>query len=308
MRAEQRELTKRLRMFQRTAEDSRKASDLKMQDLLAKVQLQRERVASLPTSETADLSPSHAMYKAAERSRTELKELERRVDDLRDFASEQAGELDAVILDLEFAIRDIDEAIDSAAARSDLEADFEQAQRDMAIAKRQAESIPVSVVPQAKEGPTVVQDDYRAARATAAAQGRPILVNFTAHTCIVCRQMEVSVFPQPAVAQHMNSVIEARLHADTSDVELRADIERRIDGIAKTFAQPVYVLMDPRTGQELARFEGASRTPEDFAKFLAAGLERFEKDPAPATSEELWRRIFDLEDEVQALRADVAAK
>ncbi len=89
--------------------------------------------------------------------------------------------------------------------------------------------------------------------------------------------MEISVFPRPAVAGELKHFIEARLHSDAHDLTLRARIAELIPTIAGGFGQPVYVALDPVTGSELGRYEGAALTPQDieqFVEFLRAAREK----------------------------------
>ena len=134
------------------------------------------------------------------------------------------------------------------------------------------------VVPDVAAAPLVIQDDYEAARARADADGRPLLVSFTGHTCVNCRRMEADVFEREAIAALRAQFIEARLHSDASDPVLRADIKLRAEAIAGSFGQPTYVALDPRSGAELARYEGLDQSGgEQFRAFLDKALQ-------------LWRR------------------
>ncbi len=83
--------------------------------------------------------------------------------------------------------------------------------------------------------------------------------------------MEVSIFPLPTVRAEKAKFVEARLHSDTEDLELRKRIAGLIENVAKSTAQPIYVAMNPSTETELGRFNGASiGGPEPFVEFLSA--------------------------------------
>lgn len=82
--------------------------------------------------------------------------------------------------------------------------------------------------------------------------------------------MEQFVFPRPAVAGELKHFVEARLHSDTLDPKLKTRIKELIDDLARSIAQPIYVALDPVTGRELARLEGAPLdSVNKFVEFLA---------------------------------------
>ncbi len=116
---------------------------------------------------------------------------------------------------------------------------------------------------------TIVVDDYDAARETALQQARPLLVNFTGHTCVNCRLMEEKVFRQPAVAAELENVIEARLHTDgRRNLDRILALQNELTGVT---ANPFYVMVDPKSGQVVARFAGATRDEQAFIDFLRSG-------------------------------------
>lgn len=80
--------------------------------------------------------------------------------------------------------------------------------------------------------------------------------------------MEDFVFPQPAVAGELQHFIEARLHSDAHDSKLRERIAELIPTVAGGFGQPIYVALDPRTGKELGRYEGAALNGADIEAFV----------------------------------------
>ena len=91
--------------------------------------------------------------------------------------------------------------------------------------------------------------------------------------------------------------------ADVADDALRLDLERRVTELARVASVPVYVVLDPRTGEELGRLNGSTVDAGEFAAFLQAAATRFDRSGKPATDTELWRRIFELEDEISAFTA-----
>lgn len=150
---------------------------------------------------------------------------------------------------------------------------------------------------------SIIADDFLGARATAAALGRPLFINFTGHTAVNARKMEVTVLSSNAVRPLLATFVEAHLHSDAADAALRLDIKRRAEEIAGTSAVPIYVVIDPRSGEQLGRLDGVDFGGDRFAKFLKDALSRFETAGEPAGDEAMWRRIFILEDQVKALTA-----
>ena len=67
------------------------------------------------------------------------------------------------------------------------------------------------------------------------------------------------------------------LHSDAHDADLRDRIAELIEEIAGSIAQPIYVALDPDTGRELGRFEGATLSnPEPFIAFLQGARSQVE--------------------------------
>ena len=84
--------------------------------------------------------------------------------------------------------------------------------------------------------------------------------------------MEKNVFPLPAVAGILNeSYIEARLHAD-GDVNIEQIRELQME-LAQSVATPFYVVVNPKTGESVATFPGATLGDvSPFTDFLTKGL------------------------------------
>lgn len=81
--------------------------------------------------------------------------------------------------------------------------------------------------------------------------------------------MEEKVFPQPAVAGELARYVEARLHTDGQRNIER--IEELQAALARSVANPIYVIVDPRDERELGRFEGGTLgNPQEFVEFLAS--------------------------------------
>ena len=114
-------------------------------------------------------------------------------------------------------------------------------------------------------------DDYDGAVAAALSADKLLMVNFTGHTCVNCRQMELKVFPKdPVRAELAEYFVEARLHTDgQANIEQIKALQKELAG---TVANPYYVLVDPESGDRLG--EGSWMQPEDFAELLRSARER----------------------------------
>ena len=78
--------------------------------------------------------------------------------------------------------------------------------------------------------------------------------------------MEENVFYLPAVAGLLSdNYVEARLHAD-GEVNIERIRELQLE-LAQSVATPIYVVVDPKTGEKRALLEGATLT--DTSKFTA---------------------------------------
>ena len=114
-------------------------------------------------------------------------------------------------------------------------------------------------------------DDYDGAVAAALSADKLLMVNFTGHTCVNCRQMELKVFPKdPVRAELAEYFVEARLHTDgQANIEQIKALQKELAG---TVANPYYVLVDPESGDRLG--EGSWMQPEDFAELLRSARAR----------------------------------
>ncbi|MDP6850187.1 MAG: hypothetical protein QF524_04515 [Planctomycetota bacterium] len=83
--------------------------------------------------------------------------------------------------------------------------------------------------------------------------------------------MEENIFPQPAVAEFMEGLIEARLHNDGEAKEAVKSLQDKMTG---SFATPIYLLLDPQSGQQLDRRDGALLDEQAFAEWLKLGLSK----------------------------------
>lgn len=76
--------------------------------------------------------------------------------------------------------------------------------------------------------------------------------------------MEEGLFPKPAVAGELSKLIEARLHYDGSKKKAVKELQK---SLVQSYAAPIYVIVDPKTGAILRRVDGVVSEAE-FLKFL----------------------------------------
>ena len=89
--------------------------------------------------------------------------------------------------------------------------------------------------------------EFDAAVETARAQGKPILVDFTAEWCVTCKEIDRTVFANPTVQARLKDV--AFIRADVTDYnEASRDLMRRFGVVGP----PTILFLDPKTGQEFA--------------------------------------------------------
>ena len=81
--------------------------------------------------------------------------------------------------------------------------------------------------------------------------------------------MEEKVFHRAAVAAELKNFVEARLHTDSGDSAKRSEFKALEMELASTQANPVYVILNPRTNTPLGIFEGATLLDDTpFIEFL----------------------------------------
>jgi len=79
--------------------------------------------------------------------------------------------------------------------------------------------------------------------------------------------MENKILPSPAVAGVLNqSYVETRLHTDgEANIDRIRELQKELAG---SVATPIYVLLDPKTGERKGQFKGSTFDEEAFAAFL----------------------------------------
>jgi len=147
--------------------------------------------------------------------------------------------------------------------------------------------------------------DLDEALAVAAAEGKPVFLDFTGWACVNCRKMEDTVWPKEVVKEILSKeYVMCSLYVDEK-VELPAQeqfVYETSDGRKKqiktvgtkwatlqteTFqnnSQPMYALLSPN-GHLLAPLEQSSDDPSEYADWLKCGLDGFEKWKTQASAE-----------------------
>ena len=123
------------------------------------------------------------------------------------------------------------------------------------------------------------------ARELAAAQKKPILIDFTGVNCANCRLMERRVLPRREVVALLKKFVTVELFTDFVDIssitadqrqKLAEANQERILELAKEATNPFYVVLSP-TGDVLARMGGYSDPPV-FVDFLTKALDKLPQE------------------------------
>jgi len=130
--------------------------------------------------------------------------------------------------------------------------------------------------------------DYEQGRQAALAQGKPMLVDFTGHGCVNCREMEARVWSDPRVLKMMKEdYVVVALYADDKKLLPEKDWVTTAEGkVLKSLgkvnsyfaltrfgvnAQPYYAILDPATEEHKVQPRGYDLEVEAFVKFLNSG-------------------------------------
>lgn len=113
-------------------------------------------------------------------------------------------------------------------------------------------------------------DDYNAALARARAEDRPIFLDITGYTCTNCRWMEANIFSLPEIRRWLQQFVLVQLHTDGKDKDRNQKFQVERFG---TVELPLYAIISP-DDREIAR-GSFTRDPDQFARFLQQGLDRF---------------------------------
>lgn len=136
--------------------------------------------------------------------------------------------------------------------------------------------------------------DYEQGMAAAAAEGKPVVVDFTGFGCVNCRKMEAAVWTDPQVADKLNNdFILISLYVDDKQ-PLDKPIEVVENGRKRTLrtvgdkwsylqrskfganAQPFYVILDNK-GMPLAGSYSYDENISHYTDFLNKGLSNYKK-------------------------------
>ena len=139
---------------------------------------------------------------------------------------------------------------------------------------------------------------YDEARAAAAAQGKPLLIDFTGYGCVNCRKMEASVWTDDEVASLLtDDYVLVSLYVDDRKKLDKPVTVTGSDGKTTTLrtvgdrwshlqqtrfgqlTQPLYVAISP-DGQLLAKPMGFTESAQDFADWLRKGLKAYRTSTA----------------------------
>jgi len=138
--------------------------------------------------------------------------------------------------------------------------------------------------------------DYDQALQVSQKLHKPILLDFTGWNCVNCRKMENNVWSNPTVHNLLkNEFVLVEAYVDDKKVELEKNQQytssysgKKItllgdkwsDIQAQRFnsnSQPDYVILNSK-GEQLLPAQGADYNPDDYIKFLNAGLAEYKKN------------------------------
>ena len=136
--------------------------------------------------------------------------------------------------------------------------------------------------------------NYEQAMATAKAEGKPVMIDFTGFGCVNCRKMEASVWTDPQVADKLNNeFVLVSLYVDDKQ-PLEQPMEVMENGKKRTLrtvgdkwsylqrnkfganAQPFYVIID-NNGKPLAGSYSYDEDISKYTEFLDKGLKNYKK-------------------------------
>lgn len=136
--------------------------------------------------------------------------------------------------------------------------------------------------------------NYEQAMAAAAAEGKPVMIDFTGFGCVNCRKMEAAVWTDPQVADKLNNdFVLVSLYVDDKQ-PLDKPLEVMENGKKRTLrtvgdkwsylqrnkfganAQPFYVIIDSK-GKPLAGSYSYDENISKYMDFLNKGLSNFNK-------------------------------
>jgi thiol:disulfide interchange protein DsbD len=131
--------------------------------------------------------------------------------------------------------------------------------------------------------------DYEQGVEYARSVGKPVMIDFTGHGCVNCREMEAKVWSDPGVQQVLREeYVIIALYVDDKKplpeeqwvTDSRGRVMKTLGKINATFqidrfginAQPYYVLLDPATEQVLVQPRSYDLDINGFITFLESGI------------------------------------
>lgn len=136
-------------------------------------------------------------------------------------------------------------------------------------------------------------DDYAHGLAYAKEVGKPLMLDFTGKACVNCRKMEDYVWSDPAVLEVMkNDIVVVSLYVDykkelpEAEQYVSKETGKKIRTIGnkwsemqiikyKTNTQPYYVMLDPKTEQQITTPYAYNSSIEDFLNWLQEGIDKY---------------------------------
>ncbi len=109
-------------------------------------------------------------------------------------------------------------------------------------------------------------DTLDAAKAEAKAGSKLVFMDFTGVTCTNCRQMEQTIFPDPAVEAELAKMARAKLYTDRPIAADEANAKLMVE-LTKATTLPNYIVADA-DGKPIRVFQGSTFDAGAFAKFL----------------------------------------
>ncbi|MEX2153007.1 MAG: cytochrome c biogenesis protein CcdA [Gemmatimonadaceae bacterium] len=115
-----------------------------------------------------------------------------------------------------------------------------------------------------------MHNDYSGALTVAAAERKPVLVDFTGYTCTNCRWMEANMFPRDEVRGLLKRYVRVRLFTDGLGEPYVSQQRFQLERFGSV-ALPYYVVLD-QEGAAIATFLGMTRDSREFSAFLEKAL------------------------------------
>jgi len=116
--------------------------------------------------------------------------------------------------------------------------------------------------------------DYREALARAAAEDKPVFINFTGANCTNCRWMEANMFPDPEVSTLLTTkFVSVELWTDRLNPQDKANQKIQME-LTGDVTLPIYAVVTA-DGKVVKLFPGSTRDRAQFLKFLTSARDAF---------------------------------